>query len=291
MDQAARLRELAAQRGATPGTSPPSLARAVVVSSGKGGVGKTNLAVNLAIALARSGQRVGLLDADLGLANIDIVLGVTPTYNLSHVIAGHKSLGEIALRGPEGVILYAGGSGVQELANLSPWRVDHFIRSLGELDAHLDLLLIDTGAGLSHTVTAFLLAVPEVILVTTPEPTAVADAYGVVKVLAGRNPEVRVQLVVNMAQDQAQAEEVWRALTAVSRQYLSQAPTLDLLGWVPFDPAVRRAVLQQVPFLLAAPASRAAREVYAIAARLRGTPPRGATGIRRLFARVAGLLR
>ena len=291
MDQAARLRELASRLQAPGQGQPDHLARAIAISSGKGGVGKTNLAVNLAIALAREGRRVALLDADLGLANVDIVLGVAPTYDLSHVIAGHKRLDEIVLRGPGGIDVYAGGSGVQDLANLSPWRVERFVRSLGELDASLDVLLIDTGAGLSHTVTAFLLAVPEVILVTTPEPTAVADAYGVIKVLAGRNPGARVRLVVNMAQDRGQAEEVWRALNLVSQQYLAVPLRPELLGWIPFDLAVRRAVLQQVAFVLSAPGSRAAREVTAMAIRLCGTGPREAPGIRRLFAKVAGLLR
>lgn len=157
--------------------------RIIAVTSGKGGVGKTNFTINFALSLMAYGQKVIVLDADLGLANIDVILGISPKYNLYHVLKGEKTIQEIIVPGPQGLQIIAGGSGIQELANLRRWQVEQFIAKLGELEGLADILIIDTAAGLSRNVMSFVLAADEVIVITTPEPTAITDAYGLVKVM------------------------------------------------------------------------------------------------------------
>lgn len=179
--------------------APPARARVIAVTSGKGGVGKTNFSSNLSLVMARSGLRVIAVDADLGLANLHVVLGVMPRYHLEHVIRGERTLQETLHTAPGGLQIIAGGSGITELANLDVPRRDAFITGLSELDTLADVILLDTGAGLSHNVLAFLCAVEEVIIVTTPEPTAITDAYATIKVVSQQNPAARLMLVVNMA--------------------------------------------------------------------------------------------
>ncbi|HHW14737.1 MAG TPA: MinD/ParA family protein, partial [Firmicutes bacterium] len=241
---------------------PPRM-RVVTVASGKGGVGKTNLVVNLGIALARRGLQVGVLDADLGLANIDIVLGVVPPYNLVHVLRGEKTIGEIMLLGPEGMRIFAGGSGFYELANVAQWHLDRFIGGLRELDGTMDFCLVDTGAGIGRQVMSFVTAAQEAVVVTTPEPTAVTDAYGLVKTLALHNPEAVVRVVVNMVENQPEGAAVFDRLQTVARRFLGLE--LQYLGCVEWDPAVSRAVREQRPFVVGAPHSRAARAVQRLA--------------------------
>ena len=286
-DQAEALRRLAG------GREPSRKARVIAVTSGKGGVGKTNLAVNLTISLARLGLRAGILDGDLGLANVDIVLGITPEFNLAHVLYGEKRLDQIILRGPEGISVFAGGSGVYELANLSQWLLQRFIRDISTLDAALDVLILDTGAGISRNVMSFVLACDEVIVVTTPEVTAITDAYGMIKLIMSSNPSARVRIVVNMARDERQAEHVIHSLTTVVRQFLRVGVDLDLLGFVPVDPCVQMAVREQRPLVISYPASRAARNVGEIARRLVQEEPvqAGGGGIGGLFTRMAEALR
>src|SRR5579871_150756 len=190
----------------TPHTPHPGKAvRIVAVTSGKGGVGKTNFSTNLSVLLASDDRRVIVVDADLGLANLHVVCGVTPKYHLEHVMRGEHSLREILWPGPNGLQMIAGASGLAELANLDDNRRAAFIDDLHELDQLADVIVIDTGAGLSHNVMAFLCAVEEVIIVTTPEPTAITDAYATIKVLSQENPDARLQLVVNMAHSSAEA--------------------------------------------------------------------------------------
>lgn len=284
-DQAEALRRLVGER------RPTTKARVVAVTSGKGGVGKTNLAVNLAISLARLGLRTGVLDGDLGLANVDIVLGLNPEFNLGHVVYGQKRLDQILVEGPEGIAVFSGGTGVYELANLSQWLLQRFIREIGALDTKLDLLFLDTGAGISRNAMSFVFASEEVIVVTTPELTAIADAYGVIKLVLSKNPNTKVRVIVNMARDERQAEVVLRSLTRVTRQFLGYDACLELLGHVPIDACVSRAVQTQTPFVIAYPTSQASRRVEAIAHRLQsGGLDRQPSGIGGLFQRMADFL-
>lgn len=295
-DQAERLRALVAgeqERRARlfgrPGMGeavegePPRM-RVVTVASGKGGVGKTNLVVNLGIALARRGLKVGVLDADLGLANVDIVLGVVPPYNLVHVLRGERTIGEIMVPGPEGIRVFAGGSGVYELANVAQWHLDRFIGGLRELDGTMDFCLVDTGAGIGRQVISFVTAAQESVVVTTPEPTAVTDAYGLVKTVALHNHGAVVRVVVNMAESQAEGEMVFERLQTVARRFLGVE--LQYLGCVERDAAVCRAVREQRPFLVGAPHSRAAKGVQRLAERLSQQTVERPLGLGEVFRRM-----
>lgn len=286
-DQAEALRRLAEHARGDGGR-----ARVIPITSGKGGVGKTNLAVNLAICLSRLGYRTGVLDGDLGMANVDLLLGVAPEFNLSHVLYGQKSLEEIMIEGPEGISVFAGGSGVYELANLSQWTLQRFVRSVRVLDDDLDVLVIDTGAGLSRNVMSFVLASDEVIVVTTPEVTAITDAYGLIKLLATENADAAIRVVVNLARSEREAESVMRSLRAVIGQFVTAPINLELLGYIPPDPAVGKAVQAQAPFAVSFPHSRASLSVQQIAVGLthkkNSRPP---AGIGALFQRMATVVR
>lgn len=284
-DQAQSLRELV--------SNSSKGARVLTITSGKGGVGKTSLAVNLAISLARLGLRVGILDADLGLANVDIVLGLSPRYNLMHVVNGQKRLNEIVLPGPEGILVYAGGAGVFELANLSQWRLERFVREIATLDATLDYLIVDTGAGISRNVMSFVLACDEVILVTTPELTAITDAYGVIKLIAAQQVETKIRVVVNMARSEAEAEKVLRSLNLVVNQFVPGRLALEMLGYIPADAAVTMAIREQEPLILSHPGSKAATQIESIARRLvhDGVVQPPPKGVGALFQRMARLVR
>lgn len=287
-DQAEGLRALAERMHAA---DPPASggARTIAVTSGKGGVGKTNLATNLALHLARSGRRTAVLDADLGLANIHVLLGVTPPGRLDQVVTGERDMRDILYTGPYGLIVAPGGSDLPDIAALGVAGMDRVAAGLAELDRSADLVLIDTGAGLSPGVMMFLQAADEVIVVTTPEPTALADAYATMKVLARNKPGARVRLVVNMVSGEAEALAVYKRLSLVGARYLGVEPRY--LGFVPIDPAVGKAVRAQKPFVLADPAAPASRAVERIGAALGLSGPQtdGMTGfvgrVRRLVGR------
>ncbi len=264
-DQARQLRQLAAGEEKEP-------LRTFAVVSGKGGVGKTNLAVNLGLAFCEKGQRVVLLDADLGLANVDILFGLlTPPANLAQVIGGENSLDDVLVQLHEGFWLIPGGAGVQELADLDGARQNRLIEEFAILDERADVLLIDTAAGLHGSVLTFALAADSVILVTTPEPTAIRDAYGVLKTLARRSKSrIDVRLVVNMARDESEAQEVGRRFQMAAAQFLD-LPVI-FAGYVCRDDRVREAVTRQRPLLWTFPDSKAARNLRQVASFL--LPPR-----------------
>lgn len=300
-DQAEKLRQLMAGREGRrprllgrPGTlavepEPVVRTRVITVASGKGGVGKTNLVVNLGIALAKQGLKVGILDADLGLANIDIVLGIVPPYNLVHVLRGEKAISDIMVPGPEGVKVFAGGSGVYELANVAQWHLDRFVSGLRALDGEMDVCLIDTGAGIGRQVMSFVEAAQEAIVITTPEPTAVTDAYGLVKMLSLHNQDASVRIVVNMVESQAEGKAVYERLRTVSRRFLGL--DVEYLGCVERDAAVGKAVREQRPFVLASPHSRAAQGVQRLADGLTARAPERPQGLGGVFQKMLRLSR
>lgn len=263
VDQATRLRHMMA---------PPRPAaakvrtRVLAIASGKGGVGKTNLAVNLAIALARDGKQVAVLDADLGLANVDVLLGLVPRWTLQHVVSGERTIDEVLVRGPGGIWVIPGGSGLEELANLSEERRRALIDSLATLDGRFDVLLIDVAAGVSEGVSSFLRAAAEILVVTTPEPTAITDAYAVVKLASQGGGGTTLHLVVNQTDDGREGGQVGRKIQTVARQFLGV--DLELLGHVPSDSAVPKAVRGQVPLLVAYPNALASRRIVELARRL-----------------------
>lgn len=258
-DQAERLRTLVTDAGiGERGRETASKTRVVSITSGKGGVGKTTLAVNLALAAQMSGLSTVIFDADLGLANIDIVLGLFPRFNLMHVLQEEKTIGEILCVGPEGLRLVAGGSGWAELANLTKPQLGRFIAGLAELDNTTDLILIDTGAGLADSVLGFLYASQEIIVVTTPEPTAITDAYAVIKLMSQQEGK-QIHVVVNRAQNQQEAEAVYGKIAATANRFLGIIP--NFAGWVPEDSLATRAIISQQPILLKYPNSRVASAI------------------------------
>src|SRR6185369_6115684 len=191
---------LNSREAAKPSLPRTSQCRVIAVTSGKGGVGKTNITVNLALALSRKGLKVLLMDADMGLANVDVLFGIIPKHTLVSVLNGQKTLKEIIVEGPEGVRIVASGSGgVQELADLNESQRNKFLQALMELQHESDVILVDTGAGLHRNVLAFAIAAEEVLIVTTPEPTALMDAYGMMKVLHREKKDPVIRVLVNMA--------------------------------------------------------------------------------------------
>ena len=240
--------------------------RVIAVTSGKGGVGKTSIVLNTSIALASDGARVVVLDADLGLGNIDVMLGIVPRYNLAHVAAGEVSLADIEVAGPAGIRIIPCGSGATSLLRLPESERAVLVSALAALENEADFIIVDTGAGLSSGVVGFLAASEQIIVVTTPEPTSIADAYATIKVVSYENPAAPVMLIVNMARDLQDAQDAAEKITLVAGRFLSV--DLKLLGFVPRDPLVAKAVMQQAPFVVRYPSSPASRAVGEIAERL-----------------------
>ena len=261
MDQAANLRRLVLQQN----NSSSARTRILVITSGKGGVGKTSLSVSLAIALAQDGKSVTMIDADLGLANINVILGIIPKYNLYHVIKGKKKLSDIIIEVPEGIKIIAGASGFHQLANLDAKQREDFRGSISEL-ANDDYLIIDTGAGISQNVLSFILAADEIIVVTTPEPTAITDAYGIIKTIASHNNEKQIKLIVNRAQSVTEGQRVAQRVINIAGQFLNVK--VENLGFVYEDAYVPKSVRNQKPFIVGYPKSKASGCVKVIADRI-----------------------
>lgn len=265
-DQADALRKMTQERSYAPPSAGPNGARVIAVTSGKGGVGKTNVVANLAVLLARGQHSVLIFDADLGLANVDVALGLSPKYNLQHFIYGERTLTEVMVTGPCEVKVIPGASGIVELVNLREDQRRELVASLDSLGSTADVILVDTSPGISRNVIGFAGAADEVIVVTTPEPTAVTDAYATVKVLSRESTTPDLKLLVNMAQNRYEAEEVAGRLTLVAKQFLNVA--VESLGYLPKDNNVPLAVRQQAPFVLAYPSSPATNSLRLVAGRL-----------------------
>jgi len=239
----------------------------IVIASGRGGVGKSNLAVNLAICLAQRGARVVLVDGDIAQANLDLLLGVHPRWDLGDVLAGEKTLEEVVVQGPAGVRLVPGAAGRPELADLDDYRRELLLRSLGLADERADLMIVDTASGLSRQTLELCRAAHELVVVVTPEMVSCSDAYGLMKTLGQENALARSpRLVVNLANTPEEAEEVTNRMRMFARHFLRLE--LDALGLVPYDPCVPRAVRAQEPVSLLLPQSPAAIAYRALAARL-----------------------
>ena len=268
-DQAEGLRLLAQNAHQTQGKKrtsnrrPKLNTRAIAITSGKGGVGKTNITINLAIELSRRGQRVLVVDADWGLANVDVILGVTPELNLSHFLSEEAELEEIIYKGPEGILLVPNGSGLIELANLSQVKQRKIFAALAELEDKVDIILLDTGAGISDKVLNFVYSAGEALVVVTPEPTSIRDAYAVIKTIVKKAPKCKLGLLVNMADDPEEGLDVGERITSVVEQFLGR--NIELLGSIHYDRALLQSVREQTPVLLSSPKSRSARDIRAIA--------------------------
>lgn len=241
MDQAVTLRSIANEflddRKADHRT------RVIAVSSGKGGVGKTNSAVNLAVAFSNMGKKVLLLDADLGLGNLDVLLGLAPKYNIGHLLRGEKSIEEVIVNGPAGIMILPASSGVHELTDLGTEQRLALSSHLENMAAGIDMMIIDTGAGISRNVLFFNMAAEEILVVVTPEPTSITDAYALMKVLFKKHGERKFKLVVNQVKSKKDAFEVYRKISLAAERFLNIS--VDYLGCVLQDENVPRSVIRQ----------------------------------------------
>lgn len=274
-DQAERLRELAQVKQfprAVPEHREEKGCRVIAVSSGKGGVGKTNISSNLALSFSYLGRKVAVLDADLGLSNVNVVMGLVPPprYNLSHIVSGKKRLKEVIAEAPLGVKIIAGAVGSREMANLTKEQRDEFIKELSTISQFADLLIIDTGAGVSNNVLDFILAAKEVILVTTPEPTAITDVYGMIKVITNYEAEIDIKLIVNRTPSLLEGKKVADRIADIAGQFLNVH--IEKLGYILEDPLVIKSIREQTPFFLKYPQSKAASCIKHIRNRLANVP-------------------
>lgn len=263
MDQAESLRQMMNER--------TSEVRVVAVTSGKGGVGKTNITSNIAVLAAAAGKRVLIIDGDLGLANVEIIFGMTPRYHLGHLLDGTATVQQVLARGPDGIRVLPGGSGVRSLVSLDSAQKMRVMSALDEIEDEFDLVLIDTGAGIGDNVLFFVGGAQEALLVVTPEPTSLTDAYAAVKVLSLEAGVEHFHVLVNPAPTEAVARDIYDKLCNVTRRFLKAR--LKLLGFVPRDENIHRAVLMQRPVVSAFPQSPASRALNAVADKLLSQPP------------------
>jgi flagellar biosynthesis protein FlhG len=252
-DQASGLRRL----------SQPSLTKVISVTGGKGGVGKSNVTLGMAIAMARQGKRVMVLDADLGLANIDIMLGIRPKKNLGHVLAGECELRDTIVEGPFGIRIIPATSGTQSMAELSHAQHVGLIRAFGSLDEEMDVLLIDTAAGISDMVVSFARAAQDVVVVVCDEPTSITDAYALIKLLSREHKVQRFKIVANMVRSYREGRELFAKLTLVTERFLNVS--IELVACIPLDDNVRQAVKKQKIVVEAYPKSPAALAISSLA--------------------------
>jgi flagellar biosynthesis protein FlhG len=268
-DQAAELRAMMQNRNQTTSAKTHGT-RIIAITSGKGGVGKTNLAVNMAIAYAEAGKKVILIDGDLGMANVNVLLNVVPSQNLLHVITQHKSISDIILDTDYGIKFIAGANGFSRIANLSDTELDYFVKEFSQL-SNADIIIIDTGAGITNNVMSFVAAADEVYVVTTPEPTAITDAYGIIKIIATEltNSNINMKLLVNRVHSAEEGKRISDRIINIAAQFLNYK--IDYLGFIYEDAIVTSSVLRQKPFIVSAPQSKPAQCVRHIVGRIEKT--------------------
>ncbi|MBP5448885.1 MAG: MinD/ParA family protein [Spirochaetales bacterium] len=290
MDQAEDLKKMMKEMNsndAVKGYGGHRKTRVITVSSGKGGVGKTNLAINLGIAYAQLGKRVVVMDADLGLANVNVCLGIIPKYNLFHLIKKQKTMKDIIIDTKYGIQIVAGASGFSKIANLTDAERDVFISELDTL-SYADILIIDTGAGVGQNVLSFVIASDEVIIVTTPEPTAITDAYGIIKIIATEinNPALELKLIVNRATSVIEGRKVAERVINIANQFLNVK--VDNLGIIYEDIIIPQSVRKQMPFIINDPKAKASQCVKHIVSRLEGVEFKEGGGLKNFLVKMMG---
>ena len=267
MDQAAGLRKM----------NTPRPVRVLAVASGKGGVGKTNVSINMGLAMVAEGKKVMLLDADLGLANVDIMLGLHPQYNLSHVINGERTLEEIIVDGPQGLQVVPASSGTQNMAELTPAQHAGMIQAFSEVGNDLDVLIVDTAAGISDSVVSFTRAAQDVIIVVCDEPTSITDAYALIKLLNRDYGIQRFRVLSNMVHSMQEGRDLYIKMVKVTDRFLDV--TLDFMGSVPYEEYLRKALQKQKAVIEAYPRSKSAMAFKNLAKKADSWPiPRNAGG-------------
>jgi len=267
MDQASGLRQIVS----------PDPIRAIAVTGGKGGVGKTNVSVNLGVAMCEIGHRVMLLDADLGLANIDVILGLHPKYDISHVLSGERGLEEVMVEGPAGLRIVPGASGIQALAEMGTAEHAGLINAFSDVAGQVDTLIVDTAAGISDTVLSFARASHEILVVVCDEPASITDAYAIIKLLNRDYGHQRFRILANMVRSAQEGRDLFNKMCRVTDRYLDV--TLSFMGAIPYDDNLRRAVRSQRPVIQAFPRSRVAQGFRSLAKKVESWPqPSGANG-------------
>ncbi len=284
MNQAATLKKwkdnIMAEEGMSQVQSRPGAAadpRVMCFSSGKGGVGKTSIVTNIGLAIANSGKRVMILDADLGLANVDVILGLSPRYTIKHLFSGEKTLDEILVTGPGGIKILPSGSGVPELVNLSEGEKLTLLSEMERLESPPEVMLIDTAAGIADNVLYFNIAARQRVVVVTPEPTSITDAYALIKVLSGRYHIKDFMILVNWVRNEQEARKVFKQLSAVADRFLGML-RLVYIGYIPKDSSVSKAVRQQRPVLELYPDSKAAKQFVKVAENILNTEDKCSDG-------------
>ncbi len=284
-DQAEQLREI--MRSRNENSIGNSKTRVIAVSSGKGGVGKTNMSINIAIAYAQLGKKVLVMDADLGLANVNVAMGIIPKYNLYHLIRQKKKMKDIIIDTDFGIQIVAGASGFSKIANLSDSERDHFIEEISNMEA-VDVIIIDTSAGVSSNVLDFIAAADDAVIVTTPEPTAITDAYGIIKIIATEvdNMNLGIKLIVNRVKSVTEGKKVSERVINIASQFLNLK--VDYLGYVYDDPQVSQAILKQKPFMIVDPDSKASVCIKHIVSRLEKVEYKEGGGLKKFLSRLVG---
>jgi len=274
MDQASKLRSAVIKKGSigevsieNHGNDNSERARVICVASGKGGVGKTNLTLNLALAIKKRGFNPLIIDADLGLANIEVLVGAAPKYNFMDVIEGGMGIRDIVMDGPLGIKIISGGAGISETANLPVYKLNKLLSNLAIIEKDFDFIIIDTGAGISKSVISFAKAADEVIVITLPEPTAIADAYALIKTLR-REAIDKIGVVINKVESKFEAEATFKKLETVSKRFLGVG--ISYIGHISADNNIIKAVKQQEPFYIKYESSAASRNVEQICGKLTG---------------------
>ncbi len=265
-DQAEKLRELSKNALVNKKSFNKNLAHIIAITSGKGGVGKSNFAVNLALSLAQFDKKVFIVDADLGMANVDVIMGFISQYSMHDVITGMKRIDEVVLTGPYGVKILSGGSGICDLASLNEIRMQNIINSIVDYAENFDFVIFDTGAGISDNVLSFLFAADDVLLVTTPEPTSITDAYAIIKRYSVDLQNASMKLVINRVNDENESTAVTKKLTNVASKYLDIS--LNELGYIFDDVNVSKAVRAQNPLVIKFPNAPAAKCIMQIAKKI-----------------------
>lgn len=288
-DQAQGLRNLVRSHNEQPNRST----RVITVTSGKGGVGKSNFTLNFALTLQAKGYKVLVFDADIGMANIDVLMGASPKYSLYHLLKRQKSIWEIIHKGYNDLEFIAGGSGFNDLLGLSEDELDYFVKQVDQLNGYVDFILFDTGAGLSRETLKFIVSAQETIVVTTPEPTSITDAYALIKMVHTMDYDVKFRLVINRVTDLREGKQTADKISLVARQFLQlDIPTL---GYVDDDSLVSKAVKKQVPFTIAFPNSLASRGIQELAERFVSgrdfAPDAARSGVKGFLSRMMNMMR
>lgn len=256
MDQASNLREIVKEREVVNKEKTNLNARIITVTSGKGGVGKTSLTVNIAASIARQGKKVLVIDADLGLSNVEIMLGVTPSYTIKDLIKNNKDIDDILIKGPFNIDFISGGNGFLELTELSDVEREEILVKLKKIDELYDIILIDTGAGISKNVITFLTVADEILVITTSEPTALTDAYSIIKIVKEKKENPNISIIVNRVKDTIEYKEASSILVSTAKRFLNL--NLTSLGFILEDKVVKDAVFKKTPFVIYYPDSKAA---------------------------------